>query len=123
MTQLLDELLASMAPMLNGLRRQLNSEFQYQGTCDGLVWSDEMPSIPLGDRQEQVMCYLIQYRTSLIMEGPIASLELLWNHAMSAFPGWPGFADERCMPSRELAGHVAEARRELDSLLEVDANL
>ncbi len=118
MTQQLDDLLTSMTPMLNTLSQQSDSSFEYQGVCDGLVWSDEIPVVSLSDQQEQVLRYLMQYRTSLIVEEPITHLAEIWNQAGLAFPEWAGFADERCKPSKELAEYVTQARRKLEAFLE-----
>ena len=121
MTQELDDLLASMAPTLNKQFQQPNSSYEYQGVCDGLVWSDEIPVASLPDQHEQLLRYLIQYRTSLIVEAPIPHLADLWNQASHSFPEWAGFADERCEPSPELADYVNQARRKLESLLEEES--
>ena len=118
MTQQLDDLLTSMAPMLNNLPQQPEASFEYQGVCDGLVWSDEMPSASLTDQQEQLLRYLIQYRTSLIVEEPIPALASLWEQAKVAFPSWAGFANDRCRPSRELSEHVTVARQNIEASLE-----
>lgn len=121
MTHQLDNLLTSMAPMLNELAQQSNSSFEYQGVCDGLVWSDEIPDFSLPDQQEQVLRYLIQYRTSLIVGEPISSLAELWSQAGLAFPKWSGFVDERCKPSSELSEYVIHARKKLEAFLEEES--
>lgn len=121
MTQQLDDLLTSMTPILNKLSQQPDSTFEYQGVCDGLVWSDEVPDVSLSDQQEQVLRYLIQYRTSQIVGEPISDLMELWNQAGFAFPQWAGFADERCKPSAELSDHVFQARKKLEAFLEEES--
>lgn len=123
MTQSLDDLLMSMNPVFNSLPQRQTSEFEYHGVYDGLVWSDEVPKSPLSDEQEQVVRYLFQYRTGLIMGESNPSLEPLWNNSMRAFPNWPGFAPERCTPAKALARYVSNARLKLESFLEEDANM
>jgi hypothetical protein len=121
MTQQLNDLLLSMSNILGSLLQQPGASFEYQGVCDGLVWSDEIPSVTLTDQQEQLLRYLIQYRTSLIVAEPILALESLWDQAGVAFPGWAGFAKERCKPTTELSEHVSAARRHLETSLEQDS--
>jgi hypothetical protein len=121
MTQQLDDLLMSMTPMLNKLSRQPDSTFEYQGVCDGLVWSDEIPDVTLSDQQEQVLRYLVQYRTSQIVSEPISNLSELWNQARLAFPQWAGFAAGRCEPSSELSDYVVQARKKLEAFLEEES--
>ena len=117
MTQQLDDVLTSMTPLLNSLSQQPNAPFEYQGVCDGLVWADEIPSVSLTDEQEQLLRYLIHYRTSLIVEEPVPALAALWYQARRAFPRWPGFASGRWEPSRELSEYVTIARRNLEACL------
>lgn len=123
MTQQLSALLSSMTPIMTGLVAMQNAEVEYQGVCDGLVWSDETPQDSLNEEQEQVFRYLVQYRTSVIMGEPIPCLQSLWNDACQAFPMWPGFKKERCEPSAALVDLVTQARSQLNSFLEEDASM
>lgn len=121
MTQQIDELLMSMTPILNNLTRKPIASFEYHGVSDGLVWSDEMPAEALTDQQEQVIRYIIQYRTGLIIEEPIPALTSLWEQARCAFPNWAGFTDDRCKPSIKLSEYVRMARTNLEQFLEEDS--
>jgi len=112
-----------MNPVFNNPPHRLSLEFEYQGVCDGLVWSDEVPTGELTDQQEQVVRYLFQYRTGLILGDSNPSLEALWDQSMRAFPNWPGFKLERRAPSEELARYVINARLKLEKFLEEDANM
>ena len=123
MTQSLDDLLICMKPVFNSLPHRQSSTFEYQGVCDGLVWSDEVPKSQLTDEQEQILRYLFLYRTGLIMGETNPSLEPLRNSSIHAFPNWPGFAPERCSPNEELVRHVTDARQSLVSFLEEDAKI
>ena len=123
MTLSLDDLLMGMNAVFNSLPQRQTSEYDYQGACDGLVWSDEVPKSPLSDEQEQVVRYLFQYRTGLIMGESNPTLEPLWNNSMRAFPNWPGFAPERCTQSEELSRFVTHARQKLEAFLEEDSDI
>jgi hypothetical protein len=123
MTQQLSELLSSMTAILNGLVPMKDAKVEYQGVCDGLIWSDETPRMFMNEEQEQVFRYLVQHRTSIIMGEPISHLQSLWNDSRKAFPMWAGFQKERCEPSATLVEHVTQARGELESFFEEDANM
>ena len=111
-----------MTPLFNSLPKVINSRWEYQWVCDGLVWSDELPKVALTDRQEQAIRYLLNYRTGLILREANSSLEPLWNKAKSAFPRWPGFAPERCVPTEELVVYVENARKKLEDFLKENAD-
>jgi hypothetical protein len=123
MTQQLSELLSSMTPILNSMVPMTDAEVEYQGVCDGLVWSDETPREFMNQEQAQVFRYLVQHRTSILMGEPIPHLQSLWNDSRQAFPKWAGFKKERCEPSVALVEHVIQARAELESFFEEDASM
>lgn len=121
MTQELSNVLHSMAKVLNALRASPTSVPAYNGMCDGLVWTDEVPPGRLPDQQEVVLRSLFLARTKIIMGESDSSIELFWNQAVQAFPEWPGFATDRCTTCERLNTIVTNGRAQLEAWLESDA--
>jgi len=105
-----------IATLLDELRKADDATYEYQGVCDALVWSDELPSKRLDD--ELAIRYLFQYRTSVILGEPIESIEPYWIIARSSFPNWPGFSTERCQKSESLSAHIQDARAKLEKFFD-----
>jgi len=104
--------ISRIAPYLNTLEPDTNATITYSLVCDGLVWSDELPSASFGD--DIMLRYLIMYRTSLIVGNEKKDLRPYWDSAKKAFPDWPGFNIQRCLPNAELAlTHTKHKQAEL----------
>jgi hypothetical protein len=69
--------------------------------ADGLYWSDEFPVLE-DELSDDLIRFLIHYRTSLILGRPAKKLEVYWNEARRLFPQWIGFDPARCTPNPEL---------------------
>ncbi|MEI8383823.1 MAG: hypothetical protein WCJ09_27155 [Planctomycetota bacterium] len=105
-----------IAPYFDCLVKSAEARCDYYLFSGALVWSDEMPKGDFGD--EQAIRHLLRYRTSLLSGTPLLEIQPYWEAASKAFPNWPGFAVERCIPSPELKTRIEEGEKWVNELLE-----
>jgi hypothetical protein len=93
--------LKTMAP---GMRRMVKSDEAtalYSVVADALYWSDEIMKVE-DTVADDLMRFLLRYRTTLILGQPNHALEVYWNEALRQFPQWIGFDPSRRTPNSEL---------------------
>jgi hypothetical protein len=99
------EWLAHLATMAGAMRKmkkaKKNAAIAYSLLADGLYWSDEFPEFE-DSLSDDVIRFLIRYRTTLILGQPKKKLERLWTEAGRQFPEWIGFDAARRTPNAKL---------------------
>jgi hypothetical protein len=102
--------LASIAGDMRRMRRSNSATVAYSLLADALYWSDEIPILP-DDKSDDVLRFLLRYRTTLILGKPNDALEPYWAEALRQFPTWVGFEESRRTPGPKLQA-VYHARKE-----------
>src|SRR4051794_10498696 len=89
--------LVELAPFLRGLTSSPTATVSFELLSGGLLWSDEFPGDPAwyGVENWDIIRFVLNYRTSLILGEPAAGGREIWEEARRLFPDWPGFAPER----------------------------
>ena len=77
--------------------------------CDGIVWSDEIPS-DLSDDVDMIR-FLLRHRTCQIMVQDSEFIEW-WERGKQLFPQWIGFMHTRCTPSNQLQEIYLQGKRQ-----------
>ncbi len=96
------EHLKMMAPRMKRMVKPKNkAKIGYSIWAGGLYWSDEFPDFE-DDLSDDLIRFLIRYRTSLILGRPQKNREIFWNEAQRLFPEWIGFDPARRAPNSEL---------------------
>ncbi|PTY03064.1 hypothetical protein DB346_07365 [Verrucomicrobia bacterium LW23] len=114
--------LASLGPRLptSAQVAASNTLPSYEWMSGALIWDDEEPLRNpqqwKGLTMDELGCLraLLAHRTALIVGNGDARFAELWAQAKAQYPGWIGFAPERCTPNEVLA---AVYHRSVDAMM------
>jgi hypothetical protein len=100
----LAQYLARLKTLGTAMRQAVKSDratLSYSVLADALYWSDETPQVD-DALADDLLRFLLRYRTTLILGRPDKALEGYWNEALRQFPQWIGFEPYRRTPNPEL---------------------
>lgn len=93
--------LKTMAPSMRRAKKSAKAALSYSVLADALYWSDEIPQFD-DTVADDLVRFLLRYRTTLVLGHPQKALEPYWNEALRQFPEWIGFDSCRRASSPEL---------------------
>jgi hypothetical protein len=97
------------ARLLNDLSIDGTAVPFYELMSGALMWPDEKAKMPVAELGW--FRAALNFRSSLILQGPRTEFEPVWNALKQAAPNWPGFRPERCTPSPELVEILTKQKR------------
>lgn len=111
--------LATIAHLMQALRRAPDAKMFYELLSDSLMWTDEIPEADathVGGLRS--LRYVFRYRTGLMLGAVEERYRPFWDEAMTLFPAWPGFDPERRAATLRDIYHSfrEEAKREMEDL-------
>jgi hypothetical protein len=107
-----------MASDMNQMHFDPGAILKYDLLADGLVWSDECPSIPRGLFDEySCIRILLRYRTTILLGTPDENLKPYWDQALMIFPHWVGFRSERLKSTDDLISFYTSSKSEGDKCI------
>lgn len=93
--------LRTMAARMGRVAKSAEATVCYSVLADALYWSDEIPEFE-DALADDLLRFLLRYRTTLLLGGPNPALEVYWNEAVRQFPQWVGFEPSRQTPTPAL---------------------